>query len=563
LSFQSRGSRHALVFAVSTLCLGGIASAQITHRASLDSSNGEGDGASRETVISPSGRLVVFSSDATNLVPKDGNGVSDVFVRDPEAGTTERLSVDSSGGEAGGASALHSSQCVSANGRFVVFVSAATTLVPSDTNNKSDVFLRDRRHGTTRRVSVDSAGLQANGDSDAPAISADGRFVAFQSDASNLVAGDANGASDVFVRDLQDGTTERVSVDSGGVGANHGSFHPSISSDGAFVAFDSVATNLDAADTQNTHADVYLRDRSAGTTVLLSKESGGLVGNGDSARPSVSPDASLVAFESVATNLVPGDKNGRSDVFEFHRVAGVLVRVSVDSTGVEGNGDSGGAVLAAGGGIVAFSSDATNLVAGDTNGASDAFVRVESTGEMLRVSVDSAGQQAKLGGVAHSLSANGLFCGFDSDSADLVASDQNGFGDAFVHELYERGSWSNYGSGFPGTFGTPTLSLRRLPRFGAYITLDVTSSSNTAAPGWLLCGFQPTDVPTHFGGHLLVSFLWIQPVVIGPGGSAFPATIPPELVWAGVDVFVQAVEADVGAAHGLSFTDGLTLTIGQ
>ncbi|HET6162660.1 MAG TPA: hypothetical protein VFG37_03280 [Planctomycetota bacterium] len=548
---------------MSTLCLGGVASAQITHRASLDSSGGEGDGASRETVISPRGKLVVFSSDATDLVAKDGNGVSDVFVRDPDAGTTERVSVDSSGVEGGGASALHSSQCISGDGRFVVFVSSAANLVAFDSNNKADVFLHDRRSGNTKRVSVDSTGVQANGDSDAPVISADGRFVAFQSDASNLVAGDTNGASDVFVRDLQNATTERVSVDSSGVGANHDSFHPAISSDGAFVAFDSVATNLDAADTTNTHPDVYLRDRSAGTTVLLSVEAGGVVGDGASTRPSVSADAGFVAFESVATNLVKGDKNGSSDVFVLDRGAGVLVRVSVDSALAEGNGDSRGAVLSGGGGIVAFSSDATNLVAGDTNGATDAFVRVASTGETLRVSVDSAGQQAKLGGVARSLSSNGLFCGFDSDSSDLVVPDQNGFGDAFVHELYERASWSNYGSGFPGTFGAPTLSLRKLPRFGAYITLDVTSSSNTTAAGWLLCGFGSTDVPTHFGGHLLVSFLWIQPVVIGPAGSAFPASIPTDFVWAGTDVFVQAVEADAGAAHGLSFTDGLTLTIGQ
>src|SRR5262249_25487746 len=202
----------------------GIASGQITHRASLDSSNGEGDGTSRETVISPTGRLVVFSSDATDLVANDHNGVSDVFVRDPIAGTTERLHVDSAGGaaggEAGGASALHSTQCISTDGRFVVFVSSAPNLVSSDNNGKVDVFLRDRRHGTTQPVSVDSSGVQADDDSDAPAISADGRYVVFQSLATNLVAGDTNGVSDVFLRDLLTNTTERISVDPSGVGAN-------------------------------------------------------------------------------------------------------------------------------------------------------------------------------------------------------------------------------------------------------------------------------------------------------------------------------------------------------
>jgi Tol biopolymer transport system component len=560
---HSLRSSRAFVFTVGALCIGGLASAQITHRASLDSASAEGNGASRETVISPSGRLVVFTSDATNLVAVDNNGVSDVFVRDPDAGTTERISVDSSGVEGLGASALHSSQCISTDDRFVVFVSAASNLVPNDTNGKADVFLRDRRHGTTRRVSVDGAGFQSNDDSDAPVISSDGRFVAFQSLASNLVANDANGSSDVFVRDLLNDTIERISVDSTGAGANHGSFHPSISSNGDFVAFDSLATNLDPADVLNVHPDVYLRDRQAGTTVLLSKNLGGTVGDGDSTRPSVSADASLVAYESLATNLVSGDKNGRSDVFVLDRGTGVHRRVSVDSTGAEADDDSRGPVLSAGGGIVAFSSDATDLVAGDTNGVTDAFVHLASTGETLRVSVDSAGNEAKLGGICRSLTASGFFCGFDSDSSDLVVPDLNGFADAFVHETFVRASWTNYGSGFPGTNSTPKLSLSRPPRFGQYFTLNATNSAGAATGGWLLFGLQPADVPTHFGGHILVTFTWIAPVPIGPAGSAFPANIPKDLVFAGLDACVQCVELDAGAAHGMSFTSGLELTIGQ
>jgi Tol biopolymer transport system component len=560
---HSLRSSRAFVFTVGASCIGGLASAQITHRASLDSANAEGDGASRETVIAPSGRLVVFTSDATDLVAGDNNGTSDVFVRDPDAGTTERVSVDSSGVEGGGASALHSSRCISTDDRFVVFVSAAPNLVPNDTNGKVDVFLRDRRHGTTRRVSVDGMGIQANDDSDAPVISADGRFVAFQSLASNLVANDANGSSDVFVRDLLNNTTERISVDSSGAGANHGSFHPSISGDGGFVAFDTIATNLDPADALNIHSDVYLRDRQAGTTVLLSKNFGGTVGDGASTRPSVSADASRVAYESLATNLVNGDKNGRSDVFVLDRGTGVHARASVDSAGAEADGDSRDAVLSAGGGIVAFSSDATNLVAGDTNGATDTFVRVTSTDETLRVSVDSAGNQAQLGGTCRSLTASGFFCGFDSDSADLVASDLNGCADSFVHETFVRASWTDYGSGFPGTNGEPTLSLSRPPRFGQHFTLDATNSSGAATGGWLLFGLQPADVPTHFGGHLLVTFTWIAQVPIGPAGSSFPANIPRELVFAGLSACVQCVELDAGAAHGMSFTSGLELTIGQ
>src|SRR5205814_1263965 len=195
---------------------------------------------------SADGRFVAFAAWARNLAPGDTNGFGDVFVHDRGTGVTERLSVDGAGTEAN--DTIHQ-PAISADGRFVAFVSAATNLVPGDTNGLSDVFVHDRRTRRTERVSVDSAGTQADGASASPALSADGRFVAFSSSATNLVPGDTNGQADVFVHDRRTGTTERVSVDSAGTGANGWSERPSISADGRFVAFCSYATNLVPRDT--------------------------------------------------------------------------------------------------------------------------------------------------------------------------------------------------------------------------------------------------------------------------------------------------------------------------
>jgi Ca2+-binding RTX toxin-like protein len=206
-----------------------------------------------------------------------------------------------------------------------VFDSDATNLVPGDTNNSSDVFVRDLLTNTTTSVSVDSAGNQGNGYSFGGSISTDGRFVAFDSDATNLVPGDTNNGSDVFVRDRLTNTTTRVSVDSAGNEANNDSGTPSISADGRFVAFTSFATNLAPGDTKN-QSQIFVRDRLTNTTTLLSVDSIGNPGNTPvpsgrylgyigSSTPSISADGRLVVFHSDATNLVPGDTNNTRDIF--------------------------------------------------------------------------------------------------------------------------------------------------------------------------------------------------------------------------------------------------------
>ena len=265
---------------------------------------------------------------------------------------------------------------LSGDGRYVAFSSDATNLVAGDTNGALDIFVHDRQTGSTHRVSVDSLGMEANGVSQNPTISGNGTLVAFRSTATNLVAGDTNGFADVFVRDRLAGTTVRVSVGPAGAQGNNGSSSPALSADGRFVAFDSPATNLVAGDT-NANFDVFIHDRACGVTTRVSLDDGGVQGNGSSTGSDISADGRFVGFRSGATNLVAGDTNGVSDSFVRDRQLGRTARVSVDSSGTQGNGISYPTALSADASSVLFDSDATNLVAGDTNAFRDVFGHTE------------------------------------------------------------------------------------------------------------------------------------------------------------------------------------------
>src|SRR6266511_3498651 len=287
------------------------------------------------------------------------------------SGATTRVSVASAGEQANSDSLA---AAISADGRFVSFYSSASNLAAGDTNNARDVFVRDRGSGATARVSIDGAGAQANSHSFAPAISGDGRFIAFYSHASNLVAGDTNGVDDVFVHDRQSGASTRVSVDSTGAEANGASYSPALNADGRFVAFSSYALYLVVEDT-NDGSDIFVHDLQSGATSRVSVDTAGVEGDGNSFRPGLSGDGGLVAFDSDAWNLIPGDTNDTLDVFLHDAQSGATSRVSVASAGVQGDGDSLRPVLSADGKFVAFDSVAPNLVDGDTNGFSDVFLR--------------------------------------------------------------------------------------------------------------------------------------------------------------------------------------------
>jgi Tol biopolymer transport system component len=347
----------------------------LTTRASLGPGDVQANGISGNPALSSDGRYVAFWSWATNLVRGDGNAQRDVFVRDRLKGTTVRASLGADGRQGNGGSFAPS---ISGDGRFVAFQSVAFNLVPGDGNRTDDVFVRDRRLGTTVRASQGTFGAEGNGPSTEPAISANGRFVAFASRASNFAGIDGNHDSDVFVRDLVAGTTELVSVGPGGVVGNGDSMRPAISADGRYVAFLSDATNLVPDDANGVlGTDVFVRDRLLGVTTRVNLGPGGVEADGGSVdRPAISGDGRFVAFDSYARNLVPGDANFQDDIFVRDRRLGTTTRASVGPGGVEGNGFSDTPAIASDGSVVAFVSGANNLVAGDTNDGWDVFVRV-------------------------------------------------------------------------------------------------------------------------------------------------------------------------------------------
>jgi Tol biopolymer transport system component len=338
-----------------------------TVRVSVDSEGRQGDGDSRSPSISADGRFVAFESLALNLDPSART--AGIFVHDRTTGETALVSVDSAGRPASRPSSRPS---ISADGRFVAFESAAPNLVPNDTNGLSDVFVHDRETCNTIRASINWRRVSARGASGWPAISGDGRFVAFVSDADTFVYGDSNRVDDVFVFDRESRRTTRASVGWDGREAKGPSFKPAISHDGRFVAFASDADNLVRFD--RGQRDVFVHDRQAGETRMVSVDSLGEHGNLQSGGPSISADGRWIAFHSSATNLAADDVNRVDDVFLYDSETYSTSRVSRATNGEPADSFSYGPSVSGDGSCVAFTSRAKNLAGGDTNGAWDVFV---------------------------------------------------------------------------------------------------------------------------------------------------------------------------------------------
>ena len=367
--------------------------------------------------FSADGRYIAFDSVADNLVSGDSNAHSDVFLYDIQTGTTTLVSVDSNGVQGNGDS-FHAS--VSADGHFVAFGSRASNLVAGDTNNQEDIFLHDVETGVTSLISVDSAGTPSPSQSDSPSISADGRFVAFSSFA-KLAPENVFGSGAIYLRDTLLGTTSLVSVDPAGVQGDDESDSPVISADGRFVAFFSFADNMvPGGDTNGKFADVFLRDTQLGVTTLISVNSSGAQSDGQSFNPSISADGRFVAFSSQSDNLTPNDANNAFDVFLHDTQTGITSLVSVDSNGVQGNSNSTNPSISADGRYISFVSNADNLTDADSNGSPDVFLYDTLTGITTRLSVDSSGRQVSDGGFAPKLNSNATRVVFASDSEDLL-----------------------------------------------------------------------------------------------------------------------------------------------
>jgi Tol biopolymer transport system component len=419
-----------------------------------------GNGPTGNAAISAEGRFVAIASAASNLVGGDTNGVFDAFVRDRAAGTNERVSVAADGGQANGQSGV---QAISSDARFVVIWSEATNLVSGDSNRVADLFVRDRAEGTTERISVSSDGTQANAESAIAAITPEGRFVAFDSRASNLVPGDNDDAFDVFVRDRSTDRTELVGAGSG----------PAISADGRFVAFERRLNSPDGP------PGIYVRDRAKGVTELVSVAADGTPGNDLSGEARISADGRYVVFSSKASNLVANDTNGPdhpgTDVFVRDRLRETTRRVSVGSDGRQADGPSGNPSLSSNGRIVAFTSWAPNLGPGKASGV---YVHDLATGATELASVSTAGAPGDGDSYAgfRALSGDGRLVAFFSRASNLVPGDVNGQYDAFVRDREAKTTELASVARRPLLRTAPLLVLPKQPRLGKKLTLDLRTS---------------------------------------------------------------------------------------
>lgn len=340
------------------------------------------------------------------------------------------------------------SPSVSADGRFVAFTSKANNMVVGDVNTRADVFVRDRNTGTTVRVSVSSAGAAADRDCENPSISADGRFVAFDSTATNLVGADPDSVRDVFLHDRDtdvDGifdepgaiSTVRASVDESGVARTRASRKPAVSGDGRWVAFE--------ADEPSTKQDIRVFDRLAGTSTILSIDNDGFVGGGKSENPQISSSGRFLVFESDSDSLVPTDDNFAPDVFlvdrdadangTFDEVLGTLtLRASVNSEEEEADGSSRYPDVSDDGRYVVFASVADNLDAGITNGKRDIFIRDIDDGVTFRISLGQGGVEGSSESTVPWISGDGRCVAFQSAASEFAGEDDNGERDVFVYD---------------------------------------------------------------------------------------------------------------------------------
>lgn len=479
----------APVFVAAAIAPAGPQVEMLTINSSGEQGNAAGCPTSGVPAIARDGRYVAFVSLVPTYVAADLNGTGDVFVRDRLAGTTERVSISSSGQEGDGFSGFnfddskHSSTIsLSADGRFVAFTSAATNLVTGDTNGVFDIFVRDRVMGTTERVSVSTGSGQADGFSTSCTVTPDGRYIIFDSVAENLVAGDTNQRRDIFRRDRILNLTERVSLSNAGAEPNGDCSDPAVSDDGRFVVFVSGATNLVAGPTPAYVRGVFLRDMLAGATEFIGiscYDSKGCENRGFG-HPAISADGDIIAFREAI-------ESGFQHITISDRGSGTTTVINQDA-----NCDVDRVVsLSADGRCVGFSSRATNLVPGDTNATWDAFVHDRIAETNTRVSVDSMGGEMLGDGIGDicALSGNGLVAVFSTAAGNLVTDDTNGRGDIFAHDLAtgatQRMSVSSFGA--EGTTETCVASgVLDLTPDGRYAVLSTVSTN-------MLPGIHPSD----------------------------------------------------------------------
>ncbi|MEP7054292.1 MAG: fibronectin type III domain-containing protein [Actinomycetota bacterium] len=499
--------------------------------------------------MSADGRYVAFSSFASNIVPGDTNNFDDIFVLDRTSAVVRRVSVSGSGLQANGASLWPT---MSADGRFVAFVSYATNLVVGDTNGAGDVFEADLTTGLLSRMSVTSSGAQAGGGDD-PRLSADGRYLVFSSGAADLIAGDTNASVDVFLSDRLTGIVRRISLTSSGTQGDGYSYLPRISADGRFVSMTSVATNLVSGDTNGVE-DIYVVDLSSGDISRASVAATGAEGGDGSPLSAISADGRYVAFISFADNLVPGDTYFTGDLFVKDRTTGAVTWLSSGLGGVGGDGPSDQPSISADGRYVGFVSSASNLVAGDTNGAADVFVADRTASTVIRASVANDGSQLSTWSAGGGISADGLQMSFRSDRANVLGGTAGNYYDVFVRSLAPAPQPPSAVPGPPETVtavaaaGMATVSWTA-PSTG---TGPLSGYTVTASPGGATCATTGATTCTVAGlqngtAYTFAATAW-NAVGTGAPSAASAAVVPLSVPEAPTSV--TAVGASNGAAVG-------------
>ncbi len=409
------------------------AEAGVTTLASLAPDGAQGNGHSYNGTISPTGRFVVFQSSCGNFDAADPIvGSTNIYLRDVKKDTTRLASASSAGLLSDGYDAFPT---VSRNGRFVVWESNATNLVEGDTNSKFDIFVRDMKAGVTTRVSVATDGTQGDADSLNPSVSDNGRWIAFDSSATNLVEGDTNARQDCFLHDRKTGLTTRTSLDEQGNQVSRNSLAPELSGNGRYMVILSEA-GLVAGD-RGVAFDVYVRDLKTGALSWASPNTSGAEGSAGCGSASISSNGRYVAFDSSANDLVEGDTNGISDIFVRDRKAASTRRVSLGPAGAEADGHSTRPHISGNGKAVVFESFATTLVAGDANGKVDVIVVDLTQGTTTLASVSSGGAQADEDCSKTSITRNARHVSWFSTSALLVAGDANAATDVFIRDRKE------------------------------------------------------------------------------------------------------------------------------
>jgi hypothetical protein len=379
--------------------------------------------------MSANGRYVAFASDAPNLVPGDTNQTGDIFVRDRMTRGTERVSVASDGTQANSRS---SAPRISADGRFVTFMSGATNLVPNTTNTWPNIYVHDRDTGATELISVGSDGTESDSISANPAISGDGRYVVFHSRSWLLHPDKAHGGWDVFLRDRQTGTTELVSRATDGTPSNTDALMPDISADGRWVVFHSPALVLDPTSTTGVF-DIFLLNLETRELQRISRGNDGRNSNWNSGWPRINADGSVIIYRSEATNLVPETRFTGWDIFAYDRITARTERVSVSPTGSEPNQILDGHVVSGDGRYIAYHTRSP-LAQDVTNQHLNVYIHDRVTRATERISRARSGEEADSGAVAAALSGDGRAVAFVGSGRSWVPEKTNTAAEIYLHE---------------------------------------------------------------------------------------------------------------------------------